>query len=316
MGSFDYNNWGTLRGVDYRWRPLSPDTPPSPSPSQSFPMMKSLGFNLVRINVDWKFLDANSSMLALWTEVASDADANGLHCIWLWSGQDYNSVPLSIVDAYGNNQAAFYSAWWSNGVIPSGKFGGVTLWDAEFQGLWTPLIQTIGSHPSTIGYGLWNEPAGLPNSGVFGDSLHTLHAYYEYETQRLRTISRVAVGFQVTSNGGGTSTSIPIVAPTPDLKPYYFEGHMYSYDAATLSDWALGVSTARALGYVGETHDPTLSFYEQIHSQGWAVTWFSWTCGGGNDLLSSPTPSITSTCEPDSNAVQLSQNYNQVWGPQ
>jgi hypothetical protein len=312
-GSFSYSAWGNLRGSAYRWRPLAPDTPPSPSPDESFPMMKSLGFNLARIPADWKLLDQNASMSTLWTQVASTADANGIYCIWIFGG-DYNSMPLSLVSQY-SSESAFYIAWWSDGVVPSGQYAGITLWEAEFQGLWKPLVQDVGSHPSTIGLTLWNEPSGLPSSGPFGDPLHTLHAYYEYETQRIRTLSDIAVGFQATSNGGGSSTSIPIVAPTSDLKPYYFEGHMYSYNSTMLSDWALGASEASAMGYIGETHDLTLAFYQQIHSQGWAITWFSWTCGGGTDLLSSQTPTVTSTCQPDSDALQLSQDYTQVWGP-
>jgi len=306
MVSFNYSNWRILRGADYRWEWLTPDVRLSTTPSVTFSMMKSLGFNLARIPVDWKYLDTNSSTPSVWASVAANADANGVYCIWLFGGGDPTVMPRSITSQY-SSAASFYSAWWSNGIIPGGKYAGTSLWDAEFQGLWKPLLQVVGSHPSTVGLGLWNEPSGLPNSGVFGDSLHTLHAYYEYETQRIRTISNIAVGFQVTSNGGGDSTTIPIVAPSPDLKPYYFEGHVYSYSSSTLSDWALGVSNVGALGYVGETQVLTLAFYQQLKSQGWSVSWFSWTCNGGTELLDT-------NCRPDSNAIQLSQEYSQVWG--
>lgn len=250
-------------------------------------------------------MDINQTQLvALLQEVATYADTNGIYCIYHFGG-NADRMPRAFLGIYGSS-SAFYNAWWSDSVVPSGRYAGLTLWEASFQGLWTPLIQTVDSHPSTIGYGLWNEPVGLPNSP---GPLVTLHNYYEYITQRIRTLSVKATVFQVTSNGGGDDTSIKAVAPTPDLKPYVFEAHMYSTDPTAFAGWAQGVTDSGAYGFLGEWHQDITNTLNLVKQYGFATTWFSWTCGGGTDLL---TPT---SCQPDANAIALSQGYQQILGP-
>ncbi|MGD0476840.1 MAG: hypothetical protein ABSB29_01590 [Nitrososphaerales archaeon] len=190
-------------------------------------------------------------------------------------------------------------------MVPSGKFADTTLWEALFQGYIKPLYQVVGSHPSTIGFEYWNEPAGLPNSP---GPLITLHNYYEYEAQRLRTLSStIAVVFQAnpgTVDNADSASIITAIAPTTDLKPYVFEGHMYSYDSGTLVAWGQGAQMAGAYGFIGETHDTDVPFYTTVHSLGFATEYYRWSC----DSL------LGSNCQPTSTALTLSTVYNLIWG--
>jgi hypothetical protein len=310
--------WSTLRGACYRWQKLtlSPDQPPAPDPSVTFPLMKSLGFNLARVdNMDWNYMDKDKSAYqALLQEVGRYADSNGVACIYHFGGGNSNMMPRSLTALYPS-LSAFYSAWWNNEVIPSGEYGGLNMWEASFQGLWKPLIETVNSYNSTLGYGLWNEPTGLPNSP---GPLVTLHNYYEYLTQRIRSVSSGIVMFQVTSNGGGDEASIKAVAPSKDLGPYGFEGHMYSLDPVEFAGWAQGVSSIGGYGLLGEWHvSPTdsglqqdiTSYLDLVKEYGFATTWYSWTCGGGTDLLQ-PT-----SCQPTNECSTLSSLYQQILGP-
>lgn len=309
--------WSNLRGACYRWQKLtlSADQPPAPDPVFTSPLMKRLGFNLARVdNMDWNYMYQNQSAYQqLLTQVASYADQSGISCIYHFGGQDSNKIPRALTSLYPSI-SAFYNAWWSNQTVPSGKFAGLSLWEASFQGLWKPLLQTVDSHPSTLGYGLWNEPSGLPNSP---GPLVTLHNYYTYITQRIRTISNKVVTFQVTGNGGGDQYSIPAVAPPRDLLPFAFEGHMYSLDPSAFDGWALGVQKTGGYGLLGEWHvspsDSNLSqdisaFIQLVKKYGFATTWYSWTCGGNTDLLQ-PT-----SCQPTSECQLLSSLYTSILG--
>lgn len=302
-------NWGNLRGATYKWNDLSshPDGGNSPPPSTSFAMYHDLGFNLARVDTgDWQFSDTNSSVFASgMAQIADASDANGVYCIyWAGGSNNFYLFPTSLTGAYASS-GDFYNAWWQNGVVPSGKFAGMTLWEALFQGFTKPLYQAVGSHPSTIGFAYWNEPAGLPPNG-----LQLMHNFYQYEAQRLRTLtSTIAFVFQVnpgTSNNVNSAPLIVAIAPASDLKPYVFESHMYSYDSGVLSAWIQGATQAGAYGFIGETHITTdINFYTQLHNAGWATEYYRWSC---DSLLT------RGTCQLTSAATQLSQIYAQVWG--
>ncbi|MEM0117558.1 MAG: cellulase family glycosylhydrolase [Conexivisphaerales archaeon] len=294
---------------------MSPDQPPAPDPSVTFPLMKQLGFNLARVdNLDWNYMYQNQSQCQqLLEQVANYADQSGVSCIYHFGGQNSNVMPRALTSLY-SSISAFYDAWWANQTIPSGRYAGLTLWEASYQGFWKPVLQAVDSHKSTIGYGLWNEPSGLPNSP---GPLVTLHNYYTYITQRIRSVSKKVITFQVTSNGGGDASSIAAVAPTQDLLPYAFEGHMYSYDPAAFAGWAQGVQKIGGYGLLGEWHvSPSDSNLEQditlylnlVKQYGFATTWYSWTCGGNTDLLQ-PT-----SCQPTSECQLLSTLYTKVLG--
>jgi hypothetical protein len=98
------------------------------------------------------------------------------------------------------------------------------------------------------------------------------------------------------------------MAPTSDLKPYVFEGHLYGADStalAILAAWGQGATNAGAYGFIGETHNLDLQFYTQVRSQGFATEYYRWSC---DSLLT------VGTCQLTATATQLSQVYTQVWG--
>jgi hypothetical protein len=298
--------WSSLRGAAYPWQGLlrNPDAQ-SDDPSVGFPLMKGLGYTLARGDVvDWSYIEANpATYLANLQYYADYADANGIGVIYLFGGGNVYVIPPDLVLLFGS-ASAFYSAWWADQTT---SYKGITapLWEIAFQRLWTPFIQAVDSHPSTQGYGMWNEPGGANDT--------ILHNYYQYTTQRIRTLSRKPTGFQCTTNGGGTSAQIQTQAPTRDLLPYYFEGHMYTWSGAggaesiELANWGAAVNALGCYGLLGETHNLQLDFWQQVHSQGFAGDWYSWRCRGGTDLLDA-------SCNPDSYATQLAAVYGQVWG--
>ena len=106
---------------------------------------------------------------------------------------------------------------------------------------------------------------------------------------------------------------IGAMAPTPDLKPYAFEGHMYGYDASVLTAWAQGSASVGAGAYIGETNQVILPFYTTLHNLGIGTDFYRWSC---DSLLVRTTPVNVCWTSPTlaSTATQLSQLYVQVWG--
>ena len=196
-------NWSNLRGAVYRWQQLTPaaDQANSANPATEMAIFKSLGFNYARIDdIDWKAIQSNQSgEMALLTQVANACDANGIYCVDIGGvTSTLNRIPSNIGGgAYGYTSQGFTNFltdfFQNKNTAISGipVYNGWTVWEALFQQEWKPLIQTLNSHPSTIGYELDNEP----NNGV--GSVANLHNYYEYMTQRIRTLTTKAVVFQV-----------------------------------------------------------------------------------------------------------------------
>lgn len=266
-------------------------------------MYHNLGFNMARVDqMDWRYLDTQpATFLSLLSQVASAADANGVYTIYGFPQQPV-CFSLSIRNAYASG-SALLAAWWQNGVIPvsaGSPYAGMTLWEAAFQGWWKPVVQALDSHRSTVGYSLWNEPTGT--------TIQLLHNYYQYMAQRLRTVTSKAIVFQLNVGDSGSSGVISImqtVAPTKDLAPIVFEGHMYSDAYSQLALWGQGAASVGAYGFIGETHNLDLQFYQQLKSMGWATEYYRWSCDSLLDAV---------TCQLTSQATQLSQVYNQVWG--
>jgi hypothetical protein len=268
--------------------------------------MKSLGFNFARVDgLDWRYMDQNpSALLPLLQQVAQYADSNGIYCNYLFGG-GYEKFPLGLVSGMTGQQ--FYTAFWSNSLT----YNGTSVWEALFQGLFKPTIQALDSHPSTIGYGIMNEPWTKSQAPTDAQ----LHNYDEYITQRIRTLSSKAVVFQSTSIA---AASIVADAPTPDLKPYVYEGHNYQVGFDPYSNWISGAQQAQAVGvYHGEWHvypgssttqaDIT-HFVTEAKNFKMSTTWFIWTCHSNSPEL------LDNNCQPTSECLLLSQLYTQILG--
>jgi hypothetical protein len=79
-------------------------------------------------------------------QVVYDAHARGnLEPKWFF--------PKSLVLSYGTG-ASFYDAWWTDNVT----YNGTTGWQAEWLDFWVPVLRTVDSHISTLGYEIMNEP--------------------------------------------------------------------------------------------------------------------------------------------------------------
>ena len=273
--------------------------------------MKSLGFNLARIDgLDWRYAEQNPNVLMpLWEGVAQNADSNGVATIYHFPN-DRNKFPRSIVNQFSTGKD-FWEAFWANSIT----YSGMSIWEAVFQGLWKPLIQTVDAHPSTLGYGLMNEP-------IF-ETATQLHDYHQFIAQRIRTLTSKVLCFSASGGGGGGSPQgIAAIAPPKNLGPLVFEGHNYQTTFDPTSEWVAGANLAGAIGvWYGEFNvkangrsvsDPTLiadieHFVKPCKKFNIAPTWYSWTSGGRTDLLNADnTP--TGECQ------LLSQLYQQILG--
>jgi hypothetical protein len=95
-----------------------------------------------------------------------------------------------------------------------------------------------------VAYRLLNEPTNPYNWNAV-----SLHNYYEYMTQQIRTLSTKAVTFQANAGGGGIGI-IGSLAPTIDLKPYVFEIHNYQ-GVLNSNPYPQACTDARNAGAIG-----------------------------------------------------------------
>jgi hypothetical protein len=185
-----------LHGVDYTWGPLGIQCC-APSPSEAFPAIQSLGFNLIRVPISWNAYEQNSSAyIGYLNQVATEADSLGMYIVY-----DAHSCggtncepgffyPSSLRSQYSNN-SAFFSAWWTQKVEYDGQPGWEALWD-DF---WMPVVQTVDSHSSTFGYELENEPF------LFKSSILNFQQFNQYVASHVRSVSSKYIVFMAPGEG-------------------------------------------------------------------------------------------------------------------
>lgn len=203
-------DWSGLVGVNYKHFVLSQDHGIGGPPSVEFPVMKAMGFNVIRVPFSWGDYDNDPiGFLAKVDDISNYADANRISVYWVFFGTGENDnydFPSWLTAAYGGEtNQAFLSAWWENQVAYHGESG----WILMMKDFWTPIIQHTDSHPSTIGYEMFNEPTtfSVPNSSV--------QICYQYFATQMRTMTQKAVIFMAANSYGKISPSdLTAVAPT------------------------------------------------------------------------------------------------------
>lgn len=182
-------SWSLLFGANYAWGPLGIQCCANP-PATDFPIMHSLGFNLIRVPLSWNVYEQNpSAYMGYLNQVANEADALGMHILYDAHTSGSNAepgffFPSSLSSQYGNGSSFFY-AWWTQQVSYNGQPG----WNAVWNDFWTPVIQTVNSHPSTMGYEIENEPH--PD----GANLSDLQAYNQFIANHMQAITNKYVVF-------------------------------------------------------------------------------------------------------------------------
>ena len=294
-------NWANMHGVAYRsganalycvQGSTSCDSPTVAPPSTAFSVYKQKGFNFARISLDWNYMMNNpSGATAILQQDANACDASGISCYYMWGGS-YQYIPPSLENLFGcaSNDVCFHNNFGNNAVIPAGSgtpYDGQTLWQAVFNGLFKPAIQTLDSHSSTVGYAPFNEP----NTGWSNTQLTN---YYLYEAQQFRTLTAKAFIFQAFAGGagGGGRATIQQLCPA-SYKPCVFEIHNYqgvvnynpypsvvSQCAAAgcagvfLGEW--GASSNPPAGYSSETQFMTAEL-NAVKLNGMGNEWFDYS---------------------------------------
>lgn len=303
-------NWASLRGVDYLWGNLGIEGT-APAPSTSFPMMKSYGFNLIRVPISWKAYLANPTQYAGYLQqVASEADANGISVVYVgfagsggggttgWSYNTQQFFPSSILSGY-SDQSTFYSAWWAN-QVPNG-------WNEVASQFWQPLVQIVDSHSSTLGYEIMNEPS----YGFTSYSQVQPYNQFVYNTIRQAGSSKYVVWC---AKDGTDLSSSDMLASAPKGSNIVFDIHYTgtsSGSAIAALESNIGISAVWAGEWgstVGLTSAEIVSQYQFYKQYGLPSTIWEWNCGTSNwDLLNG-------SCQPNTVLPLIQQAYNQVYG--
>ncbi len=298
-------NWSSLRGADYLWYPLGSMGGNSSAPNVSFPMMKALGWNFIRVPLSWStYLDNPSADSSYLNQVATEADRNGIYVIYdAHAGGQINTqnfFPVALLQQYnGSNQYdRFYYAWWSNSVVYNGQGG----WQYMFDSFWIPVIQATSSHKSTLGYELMNEPHLGPNT-----TLVQMQMFNTYMASSIRPITNKWIFFmQPYCSAPGVcsrdnESKITGVAPL-NVSGIAIDQHEYNYsdipyEFSTVSnashllgnipviigEWAVcqprkgdcNISQAEAIYMIG-TYEAAFKKY------GFPNSYWSWRCFEGN----------------------------------
>jgi hypothetical protein len=150
-------NWASLRGVNYGWSALHASCAGnSPDPAVSFPQFKANNWNMIRVPIGWDLAEASpTNFISYLSTMATEADAQGLFLYYDFHAIKDCGWPSALVSQY-STIAEFYTAWWGNKVT----YRSQNAWQLHFNEFWKPLIQTVDSHSSTMGYEIMNEPPG------------------------------------------------------------------------------------------------------------------------------------------------------------
>ena len=297
--------WPSYHGIAFRagsnvWYCVtgssSCDTPTEASPSTAFSVYRANGFNFARISLDWNYFYQDPTGAAnILTQDADACDASGVACYYMWGGS-YQFIPGPISAAWSGS--VFNSNFAADANIPvvGTPWDGQPAWKAAWNGLFSPAVQILDSHSSTVGYAFENEPnQGWTNS--------QLEAYYLYMAQQLRTVSSKAFIFQANGggSGGGGSATIAQLAPA-GYGPYVFEIHNYQ-DVNSYNPYPSVVSQCPYAGWAwvllgewGGTSNPTAQQMTDelnaVKQNGMAEEWFSYDGDATTGALKPPLTSL------------------------
>ncbi len=227
-------DWTTLHGADFKYFLTRGDTGYSPPPSVSFPLMVNRNFNFIRVPFTWLEYDQSpSAFLAKVDAISSAADANGISVIWCFQG----SFPLSITGTLDDHSSAFLVSWWQN-QIPNG-------WTLMMQNFWGPIIAHVDSHPSTLGYELFNEPP------LYSAPITAMQAHNQYFATQIRALSSKTILFMGAGSDGFFYDGSSIVAVAPTISNIGVDVHSYddySGELGRVSGWVGAAKTIPAVG--------------------------------------------------------------------
>jgi hypothetical protein len=182
----------SLHGADYYWQALRGNKTAccSNGPLIDFPMIQSLGFNLIRLPLSWNIYEQNTTKyLGYMTEIANEADSLGLKVVYDFhtSSAGYEPsvfFPSSLALTYGTG-CTFYTNWWEGKVVYAGYSG----WNAEWITFMQPVLKDVNSHSSTIGYEILNEP------NPCGASLSNLKSFEQYQANNFQANTNKSIVF-------------------------------------------------------------------------------------------------------------------------
>ena len=181
------NSWSSLHGVNYAWGVLGIQCCADP-PATDFPIMHSLGFNLIRVPLSWNVYEQDpSAYIGYLNQVANEADSLGMRVVYdAHGGQPWPSLffPSSMQSGYSSIET-FSTALWTRSLT----YNGQDAWTAEWNDFWVPVIQTVDSHSSTFGYEIMNEPN--PGTAPLSD----MQAYNQFIADHLQAVSSKYIVF-------------------------------------------------------------------------------------------------------------------------
>ena len=212
--------WSTLRGVDYNNMLCGCNVQSITPPLSSFSMISGSGWNLVKVYLSWVSYENNPfAYISNLQQVASSADSNGIYVIYTMgattnAGANDTVWPYAMYNVCNNGDAgqcpAFWSALYANQITSDD-------WSAQWNNFWVPVINAIGSNPSTLGYEILNEPLNPASAPV-----SQIQSYNQFFAGKMRSLISPSqyVLFMGTCNnpdacGYGGSGSLAVAQEAP-----------------------------------------------------------------------------------------------------
>jgi len=339
-------NWSQLRGVNYNWSPLWTDTGGgAPAPSASLPEMQANGgMNFVRQPIFWSSNHwDNSSDISIYLSalqtLANEADKLGFSVVYDFHSGSHACGDCTVrlfptiveTDSRCTGDPCFIDAYETNGF----DVGSQSVWAYQMTNFWEPIIEQVDSHPSTIGYELWNEP---PTSGS------TLEAYHTYFANQMRDCTACGTNAPLTdkaivfgSADYDTEPSSSIAPPAADCNSPYagcvIDVHLYQ-DSDPTNVIASFASTASSMGdpiILGEfglnsggspislsnSQAQTLvhEYVSAAKNYGLGIAKWYWNCYEGTDQAMDWDSLLTPSCGTNTELLTLlASAYNTYFG--
>jgi Cellulase (glycosyl hydrolase family 5) len=323
-------DWANMHGVNYgadifggMWGQYGL----VPNAIDDLPTLKSLGFNVIRLQLSWSAYVANPvGFVRALQDVVSSANVFGIDVVIANFQNEVDSnltlswgFPSFLTEPYGANYTAFWVAWWSNQVtnVNTGQNG----WQEQTQWLQSIAKDLIG-YPNVIGYDLLNEPS------VYSTQEYSeLAAYYNYVASGIRNVSQGAyLIFQPPGGtyGGFGNLCFPDcyeeIAPNLSFGHLVFSPHVYA-------------NTSEAVNQI-DSYGELLSNSWNNKISGWIGEWAiaspvssfngSWTQVDQNSVYSLASAAATSKmgwayyvwlCGRPSGVEPYSNSQNVFWKP-
>jgi hypothetical protein len=231
------SGWSQLRGTNYNWVNLTGEGSSAPAPDVSFPMIKTDGFNLVRVEFFWaNYLQNESQYLLALQNVANSAQENGLYVDFVM--MDYGTgpqfggfgFPYQVTQNYGTQQAFWSSGWYPDAITVNGTTG----WNLQLQ-VWKSVIGEVDNYSSVVGYEIMNEPPIWNSSQI--SQLATLQTYMASQIREMTAkwilFARpyLESGSNLATNGEPTLQQMLEAAPS-GVSGLVFAPHRYGYYSA------------------------------------------------------------------------------------